>query len=140
MELFGFGFSGPEMVVIALVLLLVVGPTHLVEASRHIARAIAWLRAQSARMRETSAPDRVAAQLGDIDWSEWDPRSLDPRVLIREAVREEMEAWKAELAAAPARPARSPTDADPHTASDIDPGAATPAPTPGPHPAPKDPT
>ena len=113
MELFGFGFSGSEMAVLLLVALLVIGPKHLVEATRTLAKLIAAAKAWSTRLRQASAPDLAQTGLGSVAWQAYDPRQLDPRRMIREAVREEMEAWMADLS-----PTRPPDTPAPSPASD----------------------
>lgn len=97
MELFSFGFSGPEMAVLVLVLVFFVGPKRLREASRALARALAWARAMSAKARAASAAELRATPLAGLGFQAVDPALLDPRRMIREAVREEMAAWAAEM-------------------------------------------
>lgn len=97
MEVFGFGISGPELLVLILVMLLVLGPSHMAEGVRALARAIASFRNWSKRLRETSQNE--LGPLSDIDWQSYDPRKLDPRAMIRDAVKEEMDAWMQQMSA-----------------------------------------
>ncbi|MDU0967519.1 MAG: hypothetical protein E7A62_02160 [Actinomycetaceae bacterium] len=136
MELFGFGFSGPELVVLTLIILFVAGPKHLVAASRQVARAIAWAKEQSAALRQSSAADLAATGLGDVDWSAYDPRKLDPRRMIHEAVREEMDAWMRDMSAhaTPTESTETPVQAAPTgtPAGPADQSAASATPSPAP--------
>lgn len=97
MELFGFGFSGSEMMVLLIIALLVLGPRHLREASQALARTIAAARKFSQEVRESTRTKNTVdlSALRELD-------RLDPRRMIREAVREEMAAWRSELESAPA--------------------------------------
>ncbi|MDN5963855.1 MAG: hypothetical protein L0H81_04860 [Actinomyces sp.] len=88
-----FGINGAEFLVILLVAALVVGPEGVVQALRTFKSVIATLKGWSARLREETRHDMSDVTLPGIDWSNIDLREYDPREMVRQAVREEMEEW-----------------------------------------------
>lgn len=95
MELFGFGISGGELVVLLLIILVVMGPKHMSEGVHTLSKAIATLRQWSRKTREQTTLDALGFSLEDL--KALDPRQYDPRALIREAVQEEMKAWTRQM-------------------------------------------
>jgi sec-independent protein translocase protein TatB len=80
--------SGNELLVLLVLAAFLIGPERLpgyVEQVRRVARGLRDL-AQGAR-------DRVSAELGpeigDVDWSQLDPRRYDPRRIVRDALLED---------------------------------------------------
>jgi len=77
------GINGAELVVLAVIAAVVVGPERLPTYAEHLAR---WARA----LRSTAATTRgrLADELGedDIDWAALDPRRYDPRRIVQEAL------------------------------------------------------
>ncbi|MDR1825826.1 MAG: hypothetical protein LBR27_10965 [Bifidobacteriaceae bacterium] len=96
MELFGINTG--EFLVLVVVAALLIGPKSVVQAMSLFKRFIAWLRSLSAKLREETARGEHAG-LAEIDLSGLDLRQYDPRALVRQAVREEMEAWTKATAA-----------------------------------------
>ena len=92
---------------------LVLGPKNIAEALRAMRKGIEALRQWSAGMRagadgELGVAEKEVAALANLDL-----RQLDPRRIVREAVRDEMEAWMAMAGAGGAGPSSSEKGADP---------------------------
>lgn len=90
-----FGVSSVELVVILVVVVLTIGPKGLAQALRAFRRAVDFGRSWSARLREEAHRDVGLddVDLSGLDLSQLDLRQYDPREIVRQAVREEMEAW-----------------------------------------------
>ena len=87
------GISGGEFLVLLVVGALVLGPKNIAEALRAMRKGVDALRQWSAGMRagadgEFGVAEKEIAALANLDI-----RQLDPRRIVREAVRDEMEAW-----------------------------------------------
>lgn len=107
------GISGGEFLVLLVVGALVLGPKNIAEALRTMREGIEALRQWSAGMRaeaggELGVAEKEVAALANLDF-----RQLDPRRIVREAVREEMEAWMAMADAGGAGTLSSERGADP---------------------------
>ncbi len=107
------GISGGEFLVLLVVGALVLGPKNIAEALRAMRKGIEALRQWSAGMRaeaggELGVAEKEVAALANLDF-----RQLDPRRIVREAVREEMEAWMAMADAGGAGTLSSERGADP---------------------------
>ncbi len=83
------GMNGGELVIIAVIALLVIGPERLPHYAQQLARLVRELRRMA-----TGAREQVRAELGpefdDVDWQKLDPRQYDPRRIVREALQD---AW-----------------------------------------------
>lgn len=81
------GVNGSELLVIAVLGLLVIGPERLPHYASQLARLVRELR----RMAQ-GAKAQVQAELGpefdDVDWQKLDPRQYDPRRIVRDALTE----------------------------------------------------
>lgn len=98
-----FGISGAELLVLLLVAVLVVGPKGVAQALRAFRKAVDWGKELSASLREEvqsnsegkglGLEDLGLEDLGLDDLQQLDLSKYDPRQVIREAVKEEMEAW-----------------------------------------------
>lgn len=107
------GISGGEFLVLLVVGAFVLGPKNIAEALRAMRKGIEALRQWSAGMRaeaggELGVAEKEVAALANLDF-----RQLDPRRIVREAVREEMEAWMAMADAGGAGTLSSERGADP---------------------------
>lgn len=107
------GISGGEFLVLLVVGALVLGPKNIAEALRAMRKGIEALRQWSAGMRagadgELGVAEKEVAALANLDL-----RQLDPRRIVREAVRDEMEAWMAMAGAGGAGTSSSEKGADP---------------------------
>ncbi len=80
-----FGISAEKFIVIAVIAVLVIGPTRLPEYGAKLARLI-----REVRRMANSAQEQLKEQLGpefeDVDWKKLDPRQYDPRRIIRDAL------------------------------------------------------
>lgn len=90
-----FGISGSELLLILVVGVIILGPRHAAQGLMWFKRAIDWMRAWSARLREETKATKDGVK---IDLSDFDPRQYDPRRMIKEAVAEEMELWMEQAA------------------------------------------
>ena len=92
-----FGFSGGEFLIVAAVAALVVGPRDIARAVQWVRRTVTQLRARSARLRESSEVDLSAlgVDLSGLPALAASLGAADPRAMIQEAVREEVQAWLA---------------------------------------------
>lgn len=91
-----FGISGGEFFVILVVAALVLGPRNIAQANATLRKGIAKAREYSARLRTETTLDVSALGIDPADLEaikNFKASSLDPRAMIREAVREEMQAW-----------------------------------------------
>ncbi|MCS4483966.1 twin-arginine translocase TatA/TatE family subunit [Gleimia sp. 6138-11-ORH1] len=88
-----FPISGPEFLVLLLVLTIIIGPSRLPDVARSITK---WIKAARMQLAKLKAELNENSELGlsDIDLSALDPRKYDPRRLVKEAVQEEMDEWK----------------------------------------------
>lgn len=110
--------SGNELLILLVLAALLIGPERLpgyVEQVRRLARGL--------RELASGAKERVSAELGpevgDVDWSQLDPRRYDPRRIVRDALLEDLPPSS--------RPASAPRAAAPRPATrgpELVPGAA----------------
>ncbi|MCV2393480.1 twin-arginine translocase TatA/TatE family subunit [Actinotalea sp. M2MS4P-6] len=77
------GIGGPELLVLLVVALVLVGPERLPHYAERLGR---W--ARDARAFVRTARQRVTDETG-MDWEELDPRRYDPRRIVREALLDE---------------------------------------------------
>ena len=81
------GINGWELIALAVLGILILGPDRMPEYAQKLAQLIFRLR----RMAE-GAKGQLKDQLGDdykdIDWRQYDPRQYDPRRIVREALSE----------------------------------------------------
>ncbi len=81
------GVNGGELLVIALLALLVIGPERLPRYAAQLGRLV-----REARRMAVGARDQVKAELGpefdDVDWQKLDPRQYDPRRIVKDALTE----------------------------------------------------
>ena len=75
-----FGISGTELIILAIITFVVIGPERMPEYARQI--------------REFDAKDDFKEALGetgleDINWRQYDPRQYDPRVIVKQAFAED---------------------------------------------------
>lgn len=84
-----FDINGAEFIVLAVIVLIVVGPERLPQYASQLGRMVRELRKFAVGARE-----QVRAELGpdfdNVDWTKLDPRQYDPRRIVREALQD---AW-----------------------------------------------
>lgn len=88
-----FPISGPEFLVLILVLTIIIGPSRLPDVAHSITK---WIKAGRLQLAKLKADLNESGDLGltDIDFVALDPRKYDPRRLVKEAVQEEMDEWR----------------------------------------------
>ena len=104
------GINGLELVVLAIIAVVVLGPERLPEYAAQLARLVKGLRRMATGARE-QLREEVGPELDEVDWRKLDPRQYDPRRIIKEALLDDIEdvfkpvspgAPKPAVAAAPA--------------------------------------
>ncbi|WP_216378325.1 hypothetical protein [Arcanobacterium phocae] len=109
-----FGINGTEFVIVLIVGVIVLGPSRAAQAIVWLQRGIAKLRKWSAQMREYTAELRSmeTSSANDINdaLNELNPSKLDPRLMIKEAVAEEMQLWLKEANIKQTHPSSQPME------------------------------
>ncbi len=80
--------NGWEVIVLAIVGILVLGPERLPEYASKLGELVRQVRglAQNAR---TQLKEQMGPDFDDVDWKQYDPRQYDPRRIVREALMDE---------------------------------------------------
>jgi sec-independent protein translocase protein TatB len=91
------GINAPELLIIAIVAVLVIGPARLPEYAEKLRNLIRELRRMASGARDT-IKEEAGVDLDDIDWKKLDPRQYDPRRIIRDALMDD------DVPASPTRP------------------------------------
>lgn len=84
-------FNGSKFLVIALLALILVGPERLPEYVRGLRSVVLRLRSLI-REGQTALKEELGE---DVDWSQLDPRTYDPRRIVREALFDDGDATPA---------------------------------------------
>ncbi|MCU1633513.1 MAG: Sec-independent protein translocase TatB [Micrococcaceae bacterium] len=84
------GINGLELVVLAIIAVVVLGPERLPEYAAQLARLVKGLRRMATGARE-QLREEVGPELDDVDWRKLDPRQYDPRRIIKEALLDDFE-------------------------------------------------
>ena len=92
-----FGINGSEFLVIILVAVIVVGPQRLPEYTRKLTQMVLQLRVLLDNARSQIA-EEVGPEMADLDLSSLDPRQYDPRKIVRDALGEDIDAIREDLA------------------------------------------
>ena len=92
-----FGINGSEFLVIVLVAVIVVGPQRLPEYTRKLTQMVRQLRVFLDNARSQIA-EEVGPEMADLDLSSLDPRQYDPRKIVRDALGEDIDAIREDLA------------------------------------------
>ena len=92
-----FGINGSEFLVIILVAVIVVGPQRLPEYTRKLTQMVRQLRVFLDNARSQIA-EEVGPEMADLDLSSLDPRQYDPRKIVRDALGEDLDAIRRDLA------------------------------------------
>ncbi len=80
-----FGINTPELLLILVLAVLVIGPTRLPGYVEKLKNLIREVRKMASGARET-IKEEAGVDIDDIDWKKLDPRQYDPRRIIREAL------------------------------------------------------
>ncbi|MGO3153003.1 MAG: twin-arginine translocase TatA/TatE family subunit [Galactobacter sp.] len=80
-----FGINGSELIVLALVAMVVLGPEKLPGYTRQLTQLIKKLRGFADTAKERLR-EEGGDELADVDWRKLDPRQYDPRKIIRDAL------------------------------------------------------
>ncbi|MCU6479407.1 twin-arginine translocase TatA/TatE family subunit [Arthrobacter sp. A2-55] len=83
-----FGINTPELIVIVIVAVLVIGPKRLPGYVEMLKNLIREVRKMASGARET-IKEESGLDIDDIDWKKLDPRQYDPRRIIREALMDD---------------------------------------------------
>lgn len=80
-----FGINTPELVLIVILAVLLIGPSRLPGYLEKLKNLIREVRRMASGARET-IKEEAGVDIDDIDWKKLDPRQYDPRRIIREAL------------------------------------------------------
>ncbi len=86
-----FDINGGEMLVLAGVALVVLGPDKLPGYAAQAARMLRQVRTMADNARD-QMKDQLGPEFDDIDWKTLDPRQYDPRKIVRDALMSEDDA------------------------------------------------
>jgi len=113
-----FGINGNEFIVILLVAVIVVGPRRLPEYTRKLTQLIRQLRVFLEQAKAQIA-EEVGPELGDLNLADLNPRNYDPRKIVRDALGEDLDAIKRDLANPLAAVASTAKEASDAVAADV---------------------
>jgi sec-independent protein translocase protein TatB len=77
-----------KLFVIALIAVLLLGPTRLPIYAQKLAQLVKTVRGMADSARDRMR-DEMGDEFNDVDWQKLDPRQYDPRRIIRDALLEE---------------------------------------------------
>jgi sec-independent protein translocase protein TatB len=84
------GINGSELLVLAVLAVVILGPEKLPEYAAQLARLIKELRRMATGAKE-QLREEVGDDIADMDWRKLDPRQYDPRKIIKDALLEDFE-------------------------------------------------
>lgn len=84
------GINGSELLVLAVLAVVILGPEKLPEYAAQLARLVKELRRMATGAKE-QLREEVGDDIADMDWRKLDPRQYDPRRIIKEALLEDFE-------------------------------------------------
>jgi len=79
------GINGTELIILAVIAVIVLGPERLPEYAAQLARFVKQVRRMAAGAKE-QLREEVGDEIVDMDWRKLDPRQYDPRRIIKEAL------------------------------------------------------
>jgi sec-independent protein translocase protein TatB len=85
-----FDINGWEVIVLAVVGILVLGPERLPEYAGKLAGFVRQARSFAANAK-TQLKEQMGPEFDDVDWRQYDPRQYDPRRIVREALMDDPE-------------------------------------------------
>ena len=95
------GINGSELLVLAVLAVVILGPEKLPEYAAQLARLVKELRRMATGAKE-QLREEVGDDIADMDWRKLDPRQYDPRKIIKDALLEDFEDAVAAVKEAPA--------------------------------------
>jgi sec-independent protein translocase protein TatB len=84
------GINGSELLVLAVLAVVILGPEKLPEYAAQLARLVKELRRMATGAKE-QLREEVGDDIADLDWRKLDPRQYDPRKIIKDALLEDFE-------------------------------------------------
>ena len=84
------GINGYELLVLAILAVVVLGPERLPEYASQLARLVRELRRMATGARD-QLREEVGPEIDEVDWRKLDPRQYDPRRIIKEALLDDFE-------------------------------------------------
>jgi sec-independent protein translocase protein TatB len=79
-----------ELIVVAVIALVVLGPQRLPEYAAKLAELVKQVR-RMAEGAKGQLKDQLGPEYQDVDWRQYDPRQYDPRRIVREALLDPLE-------------------------------------------------
>ena len=79
------GINGYELLVLAILAVVVLGPERLPEYASQLARLVREIRRMANGARD-QLREEVGPEIDEVDWRKLDPRQYDPRRIIKEAL------------------------------------------------------
>lgn len=84
------GINGSELLVLAVLAVVILGPEKLPEYAAQLARLVKELRRMATGAKE-QLREEVGDDIVDMDWKRLDPRQYDPRRIIKEALLDDFD-------------------------------------------------
>ncbi len=102
------GINGLELIVLALLGVIILGPERLPEYAAQLGQLVRSLRRMATGARE-QLREEMGPEIDDVDWRKLDPRQYDPRRIIKEALADDpIDSWTVPTESCPPAPAASP--------------------------------
>jgi sec-independent protein translocase protein TatB len=80
-----FDINGWELILLAVLAVMVLGPERLPEYAAKLARFVRQARGMAERAK-AQLKEEMGPEFSDVDWRAYDPRQYDPRKIVREAL------------------------------------------------------
>ena len=84
-----FGISGTELIILAIITFVVIGPERMPEYARQIREFVKTVRRMAFDAKDDFKEALGETGLEDINWRQYAPRQYDPRVIVRQAFAED---------------------------------------------------
>lgn len=80
-----FDINGWELILLALLAVVVLGPERLPDYAAKLGRFVRQARSMAERAK-SQLKEEMGPEFSDVDWRAYDPRQYDPRKIVREAL------------------------------------------------------
>ncbi len=80
-----FDINGWELILLAVLAVVVLGPERLPEYAAKLGRFVRQARTMAERAK-SQLKEEMGPEFSDVDWRAYDPRQYDPRKIVREAL------------------------------------------------------